>query len=275
MLKIAAIGDNVVDCYAARGEMFPGGNCLNVAVSVRRCGAHSAYIGAVGRDRAGDVVLAALEQEGVDVSHVRRLDGVTAYCMIAHQNGDRIFAGFDLGVSMFRPSDEDYAFLRNFSAVHVGQSSGLDRYITRIAETAPLSYDFSTRGDKEHRSAVGPLCFLASVSAGDLTLDQIDEIKAQLIEAGAKWVLVTRGRDGAVLSSASGRFAIAAMPVQPVDTLGAGDAFIARTLYGLLSGEQPERLLSAAAHMAARTCLHFGAIGHGAPLAVRPPSRAS
>ena len=50
MVKIAAMGDNVVDCYASRGEMFPGGNCLNVAVYVSRFGAQSAYIGAIGKD---------------------------------------------------------------------------------------------------------------------------------------------------------------------------------------------------------------------------------
>jgi len=270
MLKIAAMGDNVVDCYVARGEMFPGGNCLNVSVSARRCGARAAYIGAIGRDRAGDVILAALEEEGVDASHVRRLDGATAYCRIAHQNGDRIFESFNLGVSMFEPSEADYAFLRRFSAVHVGQSSGLDQYMTRIAEAAPLSYDFSTRRDEVHRSMVGPLCFLATVSGSDLTLAQIDAIKSQLIEAGAKWVLVTRGRAGAILSSADSRFSIVPKPVQPVDTLGAGDAFIARTLYGLLSGEPPDAILSAAANMAAQTCLHFGAIGHGASFALRP-----
>jgi fructoselysine 6-kinase len=269
MLKIAAMGDNVVDCYVAHGQMFPGGNCLNVSVHSRRCGAQSAYIGAIGRDRAGDVILAALQQEAVDVSHLRRLDGPTAYCVIRHQNGDRIFESFDLGVSMFTPTEADYAFLRGFSAVHVGQSSGLDPYITRIAEAAPLSYDFSIRRDRVHRDSIGPFCYLASVSGGGLMPVEVDEIKAELIEAGAQWVLVTRGQQGALLANATGQFTIAATPVQPVDTLGAGDSFIARVLYGLLANEQPDRLLCAAARMAAHTCLQFGAVGHGAPLAVR------
>ena len=39
MVKIAAMGDNVVDCYPARNQMYPGGNCLNVAVQARRFGA--------------------------------------------------------------------------------------------------------------------------------------------------------------------------------------------------------------------------------------------
>ena len=44
--------------------MYPGGNAVNVAVHARRNGATSAYLGAVGTDRAGQVVLAALRGGG-------------------------------------------------------------------------------------------------------------------------------------------------------------------------------------------------------------------
>ncbi|TJX04127.1 MAG: ribokinase, partial [Mesorhizobium sp.] len=50
--------------------------------------------------------------------------------------------------------------------------------------------------------------------------------------------------------------------VEPVDTLGAGDTFIARTLFGLLKGETPQDILGHAAEAAAATCKYYGAIGH-------------
>ena len=50
-----------LDRYVEAGYMYPGGNAVNVAVHARRNGATSAYLGAVGTDRAGQVVLAALE----------------------------------------------------------------------------------------------------------------------------------------------------------------------------------------------------------------------
>ena len=56
MLRIAAFGDNVVDCYLSMGQMYPGGNCLNVSIFLSRFGAQSAYIGAVGKDKAGEVI---------------------------------------------------------------------------------------------------------------------------------------------------------------------------------------------------------------------------
>ncbi len=67
-MRLLGAGDNVVDRYRDLGLMYPGGNALNVAVAAARGGAAAAYVGAVGTDRAGDVVLAGLRAEGIDVS---------------------------------------------------------------------------------------------------------------------------------------------------------------------------------------------------------------
>ncbi|NHT76924.1 ribokinase, partial [Rhizobiaceae bacterium CRRU44] len=168
MIKIAAMGDNVVDCYISKRQMFPGGNCLNLSIFIRRFGGQSAYIGAIGKDEAGAVIKAALQTEGVDLARLRVLDGPTAYCIIGHRDADRIFVRADLGVSMFAPDPADIAWLSAFSAVHIGQSSGLDAHVPQAAGQTRLSYDFSTRRDADHRKAIAPFCFLASVSAGDL-----------------------------------------------------------------------------------------------------------
>ena len=52
-VTLLTVGDNVVDRYPALGMLYPGGNAVNVAVHGRRCGAGTAYIGAVGTDLAG------------------------------------------------------------------------------------------------------------------------------------------------------------------------------------------------------------------------------
>ena len=75
MIKIACVGDNCVDFYDNTNEAFPGGNPVNVAVYVRRLGGESAYLGAVGTDDHGRLMLDALSGKGVDVSHVQVLEG--------------------------------------------------------------------------------------------------------------------------------------------------------------------------------------------------------
>ena len=77
MIKIACAGDNCVDYYDNTGESFPGGNPVNVSVYVRRLGGQSAYLGAVGTDDFGKQMCAALQEKGVDVSHVQILPGKT------------------------------------------------------------------------------------------------------------------------------------------------------------------------------------------------------
>jgi fructoselysine 6-kinase len=88
-------------------------------------------------------------------------------------------------------------------------------------------------------------------------------------DAGAQWVLVTRGARGAMLGNGADIFEVPAADALLVDTLGAGDTFIARTLYGLLNGESPADLLRPAAAEAAKTCGYYGAVGHGAPIALQ------
>jgi fructoselysine 6-kinase len=266
MVKIVAMGDNVVDCYLSRDTMFPGGNCLNVSVFVRKFGGESAYLGAIGLDAAGDTIFQALTQEGVDTSHLRRLDGPTAYCIIGHRNADRVFVTFDLGISMFEPTQDDFDFIASYDAAQIGQSSGLDAHLPRIAGLLPLSYDFSNRYDDAKIARIAPLCYLASVSARDDSRSHALELMRNVLAKGAKWCLVTRGSQGAILGHDDEVFEVLAAKADLVDTLGAGDTFIARTLFGLVKGEAPAEFLPAAAMEAAGTCSYYGAVGHGAPI---------
>ena len=149
MIRIAAMGDNVVDCYISKKMMFPGGNCLNVSVFARRLGAVATYIGAIGRDPAGKALQGSLAAEGVLTDRLRVLPGSTAYCIIGHNGAERVFLRADLGVSMFQPDHGDLNYLKEFDVVHVGQSSGLDDFIDQIARSTRLSYDFSIRNSVE------------------------------------------------------------------------------------------------------------------------------
>jgi len=266
MVGIVAIGDNDVDCYVSTGQMYPGGNCFNVATYARRFGARSAYVGAVADDPAGRLIRDTLIAEDVDISRLRVATGLTAYCVIGHHGAERVFLANDLGVSRFIPTDEDIGFLAGYDAAHVGQSSGLDAWLNEIAGETRLSYDFSVRRDQAHLKAISPLCWLATFSAGDLKAKQTSALMETISNAGAQWVLATLGSKGALLTDGTDEFAVDPPAISPVDTLGAGDTFIARTMVGLLQGDAPEETLQAAGAEAARTCGYLGAVGYGAPI---------
>jgi fructoselysine 6-kinase len=246
--------------------MYPGGNALNVSVFARRNGASASYVGAVADDRAGHLIRAALAAEGVNIERLRVVPGQTAFCVIGHDDGDRIFIRSELGVSRFELDAHDLASISQHDAVHVSRSSGLDHRLAELASHVPLSYDFSTRRDAAHIAAVAPHCFLASFSGSDLTARAADHLAAEALTQGAEWVLVTRGADGAFLAHRDGSVRVAAERRTVVDTLGAGDTFIARVLVGLVAQEATDALMADAARCAADTCESNGAFGYGLPL---------
>ena len=215
--------------------MFPGGNCLNVSIFLRRSGVESAYIGRIGKDPAGDLIWDALVAEGVDVSRLGRLDGPTAWCLIGHRDNDRIFLDHDLGVSMFTPSADDLAGLELFAAVHIGQSSGLDTFVPAAVHRTLLSYDFSTRRDPEHRHRIAPHCFLASLSGGNLSDAEVDTIADEVLESRSQLGSGDARRGGCCPQEwVRSVLHVGAAAAIVVDTFGAGDTFIARTFLGLL-----------------------------------------
>ncbi|PZQ96104.1 MAG: ribokinase [Cereibacter sphaeroides] len=265
---ILSFGDNVVDCYEDQGLMYPGGNCLNHSVFAHRFGAETFYAGAVADDPAGRCIREALEREGVDTTRLRTLPGTTAFCVIGTEGGERVFLGADLGVSIIGPMLADLDLMARMDAVHTGRSSHVDAWIPHIAARTKLSYDFATVHDSDRIARVAPHCFLASFSGGGLTYDGASRLAEIAGRAGARHVLVTRGENGAILVSSGQVTETRAATITPLDTLGAGDTFIARVLVGLLRGEKPVDLLAAAAAEAAHTCSWYGGFGHAEPMEI-------
>ncbi|WP_449374047.1 carbohydrate kinase family protein [Arthrobacter psychrolactophilus] len=72
---------------------------------------------------------------------------------------------------------------------------------------------------------------------------EIPALAAELLDRGVEEVVVKLGAAGAEVYTAAGRFHVTALPVHSVDTVGAGDAFTAGYLSGLLDGEALEARL--------------------------------
>jgi fructoselysine 6-kinase len=266
-MRILGAGDNVVDRYHDLGRMFPGGNALNVAVAAERAGAGAAYIGAVGTDRAGDVVIAGLRAEGVDTSRVRVLDGPNAYADVTLVEGDRVFVGADVGVSRFRLDADDLAWAGTFDLVHTGDCSMLEDQVADLARISRVSFDFSIHRDPAYLEPLLQHVAIACFSATDLTEEAALDLLVTAVARGPRLALATRGIAPALLHDGRRTWHQEVVPTHVVDTLGAGDSFIGRFLVGVVDGEDPAVTLEAAARAAAVTCGSYGAFGHASPLA--------
>lgn len=270
MVSILTARDNVVDCYLEEGQVFAGGNAVNVAVFAQGAGARAAYAGTVGTDAAGALIRTALNREGVSTDLLQVRPGSTAYCVVGRNNGDRVFREAGAGVSQAEFDGGFVAPASGFDAVHLSVSSALEDLAPDLASVSRLSFDFSTNRDSALLKAVAPHCYLASFSGGDLPGPEGLDLARHAVALGAAWALVTRGADGAVLVERDHAYEAPAASTTVVDTLGAGDTYIANVLTALLQANRPEEALTKASEASARTCSRLGAFGEGELLTAMP-----
>jgi fructoselysine 6-kinase len=92
-MRLLALGDNTIDTYVDRKLQYPGGNPVSVAVMTKRLGVESHYLGCVGSDECGDLLLSSLAAEGVERPRVRRRDQKNARAFIGHRNRSAMSGG--------------------------------------------------------------------------------------------------------------------------------------------------------------------------------------
>jgi fructoselysine 6-kinase len=269
MVRILGLGDNTVDTDVGAARQFPGGNAVNVAVMARRAAAQAAYIGCIGSDAAGTLVRDALVAEGVDISHLRTRPGANARALINYIDGDRHFLGSRPGVRaqyQFDAADLDY--VASFDLTHSSIFSDLGTELPRVRASAPLlSFDFSDRWNKKLLQCTLARIDIAFLSAPDIDDEDCDRLLRDCLRFGAKLAVVTRGMRGASVMERGrgGGCHQPALPTMVVDTLGAGDGFIAAFLVAFLRGTSLPVAMRAGAEMAARVCTWRGSFGHAAP----------
>jgi fructoselysine 6-kinase len=259
---LAAVGDNCIDRYVPpeRPDTV-GGNALNVAVGLARAGHPTVYLGAVGDDSEGRFVLELAAAAGVDVSHVRILEAPTGITTVElRPGGERSFLDEAYGASeFFRLDDDGLELLDGCAWVHAAHLTGAAETIRRLGERGHrLSYDFSDHGDLELRAALCRHLHVAFFSAPDEDASAAAELAAAALAEGAQIAVITRGARGSLAAVPGERFEQKAKAVTPVDTLGAGDAFIAAMIAALVAGASIPESLRRAAEAAAKTCEVIG-----------------
>jgi fructokinase len=262
MKKIVCFGEALIDFHAQRSDdadaapvfvPHPGGAPANVAVAAARLGADVAFVGMLGADMFGDMLLRGLADAGVDTLHVRRTDAAnTALAFVSHDDhGERSFSFYrppsaDL---LFRDSDFDPAMFASASVFHAGSCSltapaiaattlsGMQR--ARDAG-ALVSFDMNLRPALWLRGEDPSPRIWQALGLADLVKLSVEELEflgapaiERLWQGPARLLIVT---DGAApirwySRNASGEFP--AFGVRAIDSTGAGDAFVGGLLHGL------------------------------------------
>jgi fructoselysine 6-kinase len=266
-MRICGVGDNVVDRYYNQKLMFPGGNAVNFAVHAQRSGMSAAYLGVIGTDSDGDLIRSSLQAEGVELKHLRVKEGSNAFATVRMDDdgNNRVWGLCEKGVSIFHLDSADLEYLGGFDLVHTGETSRLDSQLPEIRERVSISFDFSDR-DLEYAASVLPFVKVATFSRSGADETEIYRVLEIAHAAGVELVTVTQGARGATVSHKGETLFVPAVPVDAIDTLGAGDAFVCRLACRVLSGISLAEAGKDAAQYSALVCKTRGAFGHARPI---------
>ncbi|MGX3067308.1 aminoimidazole riboside kinase [Ursidibacter arcticus] len=264
MSKIWVLGDAVVDLIPDGENHYlrcAGGAPANVAVGVSRLGGETGFIGRVGNDPLGKFMQQTLQDEQVSTEHmVLDPQQRTSTVIVGLDNGERSFT------FMVNPSADQFLevtdlphFNRNewlhccsIALINNPSRSTTIEAIRRIKQAGGFfSFDPNLRESlwqslDEMKTVVNSVVAMADVlkfSEEELTLltntttleQATSAITAQYPE---KLIIITLGKDGAIFHLNGESKVVAGKALQPVDTTGAGDAFVSGLLAGL--SQQPE-----------------------------------
>ncbi|MFC7395465.1 PfkB family carbohydrate kinase [Scopulibacillus cellulosilyticus] len=266
-MQIIAVGDNCIDVYKHLKKGFPGGGAVNFAVHASRLGAETAYVGAVGNDYFGKSLREALIDEKVDITKLAVKEGATAAAYIELIDGDRHFTGSDHGVrNQFCVNESTNLMIKGADLVHTTLDGNVDEHIAMWNSLGlTISYDFS------HRATEDQLNLLSFIDIAFFSGQHLDPLKVKdqlkyLSNMGASLVVITLGERGSVAIHNGVIYEQPAKDIKPVDTLGAGDSFMAGFCYSYLKEREVDKALSFATEVATKTCGYFGAFEHNIDL---------
>lgn len=249
-----------MDVYQAEWKAYPGGNPVNVAVYLKGLGADSTYIGWVGTDSYGNIMKEKLQKKGVDISHLSKKEGKTAVTYVELVENDRCFGEYDEGVmANFSLIQEELDFIGSHELVHAGIWGHVEEFYPVFKERGmKTSFDFSNQLD---HSLVKTLPQYVDYSFFSYTKDDpfIREFLKGIKNRGSKIAIATLGENGSIAYDGEQFYTCGVVETDVVDTMGAGDSFIAGFIFGRLKGFSITQCLQLGTVTAAKTIRYFGA----------------
>lgn len=298
---IIVCGEALIDFMPVRAEgsgkaayqPVPGGSGRNIATGIGRLGAKVGFMGGISTDFFGAQIAEAFRSDAVLLDYAPTLEAPSTLAFVKLGGGEPAYAFFDERTAhqgWTRSASPEPA--EDVTALHFGSLTLIappladeclalmraqdDRRLISIDPNCRPSLTHDLPAYRARMRTMLGLADIVKLSLADLEYLQpgvAPETAARgWIAQGTRLVMLTRGGDGARAWTRHGAVSVPAQPVQLVDTVGAGDSFIAAALVhldraGLLSVAGLDRLtpgdaeaaLAFAVRAAGITCSRIGA----------------
>lgn len=253
-------------------ELSPGGSAANTIVGLARLGIKSGYIGKVGSDAEGRILLEDLKKEGVETQAVIRAEGRSGTAMIlVDDSGNRAIL-VDPGVNdTISYKEIDLDFVKKFKLLHLTSficKNGEESFNSQkklVEEFELVSFDpgmpYAERGLKDMLPILKrTTIFLPNKIEIERLFGMDYRTSAEeCLNLGIEIVAVKMGSEGCWIKTSKKEFSMKPFAVKVVDTTGAGDAFNAGFLYGYLRGRSLEDCAKYGNYVASLCIQHVGA----------------
>ena len=262
--KITCYGEILWDVFPDQKRL--GGAPLNVALRLHSFGAEVAMISAIGNDTLGKEALSEIESYNLSTSHVQKVNKPTGQVTVSLNSKGA--ASYDIGENAawdaIASTEENLMVVGSADALVIGslafrESENLKAIEALIEKSTYTVFDLNLRAPHYDLEIVVGLMEAADmIKLNDEEMELIviamgiegetlaDELKQLSALTETPTICVTMGGDGAILYHKGGIYEQVGFPAKVVDTVGAGDSFLATLIYGLLTNETPEDALEVA-----------------------------
>ncbi|NQX13091.1 sugar kinase [Microbacteriaceae bacterium VKM Ac-2855] len=260
-----------------------GGAESNVAIGLARLGHRITWLGRVGDDGLGRRIRRELLAEGIDARAVTDPRAPTGLMVKESRTATSTRVSYyrrGSAGSRLRVDDIDLVDVASYRLVHITgitpslsptARQAVDLLLERAnAADVPVSFDVNHRsalwaggdpGELYRSIAARSSIVFAGDDEARLLVDseaEIAALTAAIAALGPAEVVIKLGAAGAAASVDGVDYSARAVPIEPVDTVGAGDAFVAGYLAEWLDGSAPEARLATAVRTGAFACLNPG-----------------
>ena len=266
-ILVADVVGKPVDVYPERGklvlvdqlELHSGGCAANTGVGLAKIGIDTAVVGKVGIDGLGDFMIGYLQKIGVDARGVTRDPKVgTSGTMVAvHSDGERSFMHYLGANACFSEDDIDFDIIKGSKILHVAGTylmPGIDgeptAHVLAKAQSMGIITTLDTAWDSKGQwmRVIEPCLeyidyMVPSIAEAQQVTGKTEpsDVAKVLMDHGVKIVGLKMGEEGCYIRSADAEIRIPRYEVKIVDALGAGDAFAAGFLTGIVEGWDLEK----------------------------------
>lgn len=261
MAKVTGVGFCCADVYEKLNKFYPTGNGVDWGVHLSRMGIPVSIVSVVGTDQYGIRMKEALQKEGIDVSHLRTEPGDTCKMMMELKNGtDRVHLQEIEGVmANYSLTDEEIEFIKGQDYMHTDLFGKILDHLPEFHQAGvKIVMDFSTfSADPEYRCEE----IFPYVDYVFLSYEQDDAYIENWIRKiqsyGPKIVTATLGENGSISWDGKNFYRYGIVPAKVVNTVGAGDSYIAGYTYGIIHGWDIPECMKKGAEVSSKVVAQF------------------